>query len=204
MANHNLTIQKFYKNYVSTWGALGTLIGGFPLFSGILREDLASFTFPPLGQFTLTARVGALFLAAGVTFITFSLKDALFLRSRSRRTKALCWTFIGSFVALLMYLSAHHQFVREIPIPAEHATFQVSIGYERTEFAEKEFRNMDDWEMLRQRGTTEEEISRLWTSKSILISRLSLFISYQLTLLALVFMCSLGVLFDAYGTAPDP
>jgi hypothetical protein len=70
---------------------------------------------------------------------------------------------------------------------------QVSVGYERSDFAKANFAGDTDWELLRERGTGEEDIWRLWTTKSLLISRLSLYISYSLFIFSFVAAFSWGI-----------
>lgn len=93
-----------------------------------------------------------------------------------------------------VYFGLHLRFVQRIDIPSagEHAF--VSIGYERSQFALASFDSISDSEMLRSRGFTEEEITNLWTPKSLYISRLALFLSFAGSMLSMVAFASLGVL----------
>jgi hypothetical protein len=100
-------------------------------------------------------------------------------------------------VCLLAYLAAYQRFVRRIEIPSRGETsVYVSVGYQRTVFADQTFGSASDWEMLRARGTSEEEIGRLWTAKSLIIARLGLYFSCSLTTLALLFLFSFGLAHD--------
>jgi len=67
------------------------------------------------------------------------------------------------------------------------------VGYERSSFAKSTFGEESDFDMLRARGFDEEQISQLWTKKSLLISRMSLYVSYLCFILALVGGFSLGI-----------
>jgi len=69
----------------------------------------------------------------------------------------------------------------------------VSVGYERTEFTNATFGSMTDEEVLRQRGTDEEQIRKLWTPTSVIIARLALFGSYCGFVLALISAFSVGI-----------
>ena len=118
--------------------------------------------------------------------------------------KALGWTVgIGVLGACLFFVSGL-RFIRTIDIRSRGETVAVSVGYERTDFANTEFPGSSDWEILRARGPIEEEIWRIWTPKSIILARLVLFLSYLLFLLSAIAACSLAALFEGLGRAPNP
>ena len=87
--------------------------------------------------------------------------------------------------------------MRSIEIPTLNKSVIVSVGYERIEFAKKNFGPVSDWELLRQRGTNEEEIAMLWTDKSLQVVRLALYGSYCLVLVFFVLAFSVGVLSES-------
>jgi hypothetical protein len=95
-------------------------------------------------------------------------------------------------------------FVRTIDLPAANDAVSVTVGYERTPFAQQTFGDVSDLELLRKRGPTEEEIQRLWTLRSINIARVSLFASYLLFLCSLIAACSLVVLYEVMGPPTAP
>jgi hypothetical protein len=99
-------------------------------------------------------------------------------------------------ICFCVYIGLFLRFVRTVDIPTKGASVQVSVGYERTEFAKTNFSAESDWELLRDRGTDEEEIWRLWTTKSLLISRLSLYITYSFFIFLLVIAFGWGVLYQ--------
>lgn len=72
----------------------------------------------------------------------------------------------------------------------------MSVGYDRTQFAKANFGSDSDEDMLRARGTDDEEIKKLWTYQSLAVARLALFISYCGFILGLVAVFSLGIVFD--------
>jgi len=109
-----------------------------------------------------------------------------------------------SVVGVGLFLVSHEQFVRTIDIPAKKETVTVSVGYTRTVFANRQFPNSTDWDMIRARGTSDEEIKRLWTEWSIIVARLALLFSYLLFLLPAIAAFSLGVLYQGLGAAPSP
>lgn len=110
------------------------------------------------------------------------------------------WTaLVFAAVCLLAYLSAYERFVRRVDIPTRGTSVYVSVGYQRTAFADQTFGSASDWEMLRARGISEEEIDRLWTEKSLIVARFLLYSSCSLTTLALLFLFSFGLAHDLPG-----
>ena len=70
---------------------------------------------------------------------------------------------------------------------------RVSIGYDRTPFAKANFSSDSDEDMVRARGFDDEEIKKLWTYPSLMVTRLALFGSYCGFILGLVATFSLGI-----------
>ena len=136
----------------------------------------------------MPARFAVVILAAAATYIAF------YGEPPSHRTFIKLFLLgVVAFIGLCCYLVFYLQFVRKVEAPAAASAIHVSIGYERTAFAEQTFASESDWEMLRARGTSEEEIWKLWTKRSIQIARFCLFGSYCLFILPLVLVFSLGV-----------
>ena len=114
-----------------------------------------------------------------------------------RRIRA---AIICALIFLVVYIGLFI-FVRKIEIPSRDTAVQITVGFERTEFAKANFSGESDWEILRERGTDEEQLWRLWTPRSIVISRLSLYTAYCIVLLSLVAAFSWGVLSEVEKTA---
>ena len=75
-------------------------------------------------------------------------------------------------VGLVVYGMLNQRFVLDISIPSKPgAEWFTSVGYERTAFAQQNFGNLSDWEMLRRRGLEDEQVWGLWSNTSILIVR---------------------------------
>jgi hypothetical protein len=183
-SNPAVTINNYYKSFASISGTLAATFGLEPLFS-LLHFEAAAYLFPQLGDATNVARVGVLGLSVAMTYLAF-----YFPVGRSRW--AMVCLFGISGIALCCYLVFYMQFVRKIDVSGASA-IQVSVGDERTPFAVETFHSESDWDMLRARGTREEEISRLWTGRSIRRARLFLFGSVCGFILPLVLGFSLGV-----------
>ncbi len=108
-------------------------------------------------------------------------------------------TLIVVFAAIFFfaYLAARIYFVRTIEIPSIEGVEIVSVGYERTDFAKSVFGAESDLDMLRARGGSDEEILRLWTTRSVYVSRIALLGSYLGCALLLVAIARLAVLLRA-------
>ena len=185
-----ITPSQYYGSFKSTWGALAAAAAASPLLSFIPHSGSASYIFPPLGVADAPARVGTVILALATTYFVF------FSRGLWRRKDFWVITSAAALAILsfILYLTLYMRFVRTIDIPSEGTSISVTVGYERTDFAKFTFDSDTDWDILRQRGTDEEEIWRLWTTRSILLARLGLYISHCGFILLLVAAFSRGVL----------
>ena len=85
-----------------------------------------------------------------------------------------------------------------MPIPTEKKSVAVSVGLERTDFANREFAGRSDWYMLENMGFQEEQIRKLWTLKSLLLSRSVLFAAYLCMLSVGIGLGSFAVLCDVF------
>jgi hypothetical protein len=190
LSRPTISIVEYYKSFVGTLGLLAGLFAASPLFSEFLPTNLSQHIFPPLGQMELLARVGAVVFAVLATYIAFFFGSE---RVKSRVAIAALLSLVS--FALFMVLSS--RLVRTIDIPSQGSAVTVSVGLERSEFAKSNFANDTDWEMLRQRGMSDEEIEKLWTPNSVIASRLALWISCLGFVVAAVLALSFGVFAQA-------
>lgn len=187
-----ITIRRYYASFKSVWGILASAFGALPILSILLPEK--AYPFPPIGDIEVPARAGLVVLAFAATFGVY-----FWAFSFHRRIPGVMAVVFGvSLVSLVVYLGLCERFVRRVDIPSRQTDVTVSVGYERTAFAEITFGAASDWELLRARGTDEEQIKKLWAMKSLIIARLALFATYSVFLLALVVMFSFGVVRDIY------
>lgn len=175
---------------MSLSGALAGIAGILPFLSKLLPENISTYIFPPLGNAEGPARIGTFALALATTYLTFFWK-ATPLRNNSRRIVV---TLMLAVVFYCFYLLGYLRFVRTIDIPTRETTVSVTVGYQRTDFASKNFGSASDWELLRQRGTDEEQIWVLWTARSVVTARGVLLVAYSGFVLCLVAAFSWGVL----------
>ncbi len=199
MSSHpSISIVEYYKSFVSILGSLAGLFAASPLFSGYLPTKLSPYIFPPLGQLEWSARVGTVVFAVLATFVGFFYGSD----TAKKRVAIAASLALGFFVVFLTFSS---RLDRTINIPSEGSAVTVSVGFERSEFAKSNFANDTDWEMLRQRGVSDEEIEKLWTPISVIASRLALWISCLGFVVASVLALSFGVFAQAAAkkSAPD-
>jgi hypothetical protein len=186
----SITILQYYRSFKSLSGALVGFFSALPVFSGLLPSAYSAYAFPPLGSIEGPARVGIMVLAFAATYCAFFAISAVPARNRRRITTA----FFFALVSLCLYLGLFLRFVRIIDVPAKGVSVAVSVGYDRTDFARATFGTGSDWDLLRGRGVDDEQVWKLWTAKSILIARMSLYFAYCLIILSLVAAFSWGVL----------
>lgn len=173
----------------------------------LLPIDPIKYLFPSLGDAENTLRILSVLIALIVTVPMYLMKERAFFNSKRGRSNFVWAIFICGFVGLVVYGILTFAFVRHVPIPTGpegHEEWIASVGYKRTSFAKTHFGQLSDWEMLRKRGLEEEQIWQLWSKRSILIVRGSLWISYMLVLTSFTGAISFVVLCDKSGPAPNP
>jgi len=202
MANIMFKVKDYYKHYLGIFGVLTTIVGATPLIALFVKSDWASYLFPPLGGIETFLKIATLILIVLLTLIIFFVKDVSLSKSKRGRLKVQVGLLLLSIFGLVSFGVLYLLVVEDLEIPGK-GRISVSIGYDRTEFAKKNFEGETDKEMLEQRGLTDEEVFRLWTASSIIISRLALLISYWLFLLPAISVGSLSILFDKIGAADN-
>ncbi len=198
-----MTVKSYYKNFISIYGALAGALGAFPFLSELLPEAWAQSVFPPLGAVEPYSRFASFVLAGAITLIVYTMNTSSFVSSKRGRSKSMWLVFTIAVIAVIVFFISTQAFVRGIDIHSAGKRVVVSVGYDRTEFARTTFKDDSDEEMLRARGMSEEEIWRLWTTKSIIVVRSLLFLSYLIFILSAVAFVSLSALFDKLGAPPN-
>jgi hypothetical protein len=128
-------------------------------------------------------------LAVAVTYAAYFSRGV----SAKARARGIAGFVAASALFLVFYLGLNYRFVRRIDVPSRNTSVLVSVGYERTEFANTTFGSATDEEILRQRGPEDEQIRKLWAFGSVLTARLVLFGSYCGFVLALISAVSVGI-----------
>jgi hypothetical protein len=160
----------------------------------------SSYLFPPLND---AYRLPALLTTGLVTVIIYSLADSPLVRSRKKRVLLQLAGLLLVIVGLSAFVVATERFVKTIERPGLGDKVTITVGYVRNDFATKTFGNMSDEEMLRQRGTTDEQVYELWERSSVIVARWTLLLSYILFLASAVAVLSLQVLYEVVGPATD-
>ena len=173
-----ISLLSYYKKFASISGALAVATGVGPLLTALLPGAAAGYLFPALGDL----------LAATITYLSFYAAQ----RPPQAWSRFLLLGGIA-FLAMCCYLISLQHFVRKIEIPANGSVVIVSVGLREDAFATQTFQGESDWDMLRARGTSDEDVLRLWTERSLDVARLCLFASYCGFILPLVLIFSLGV-----------
>jgi hypothetical protein len=123
------------------------------------------------------------------TYVVYLLQGS---SERAKKTLAVS-LWLSAFVGCALYLAVAIRFVRVVPIPTLQDSMMVSVGFERTPFAQA-LGEPSDAELLRLRGPQEEEIQKLWTFRSLILARLALWMVYCGMISAFVGIFSLGAL----------
>ncbi|HEY4931307.1 MAG TPA: hypothetical protein VII23_07025 [Terriglobales bacterium] len=183
-----ISLKRYYEAF---WSLLGVLAAAPPIILSIilpwLSDSTPAYGFPPMGDVGTFARLGLVSLAFVVTFLVYFWKGGKWL---------LVAAAVVSFVCLCVYVALYPRFVMRIDVPPPNAAIRVSVGYDRTQFANENFGSKSNEDMLRARGSSDEEIKKLWTYRSLTIARLALFASYCGFIFGFVAVFSLAILFD--------
>jgi hypothetical protein len=196
LSRQPISITEYYTAFISVLGAVAGLVAASPLFSEYLPTNLSQHIFPPLGEMESLARFGTAAFAVLASFIAF------FFGSEKVRIRLAIAASVA-LVCFILFLALSSRLVRTIDIPSQDTARAVSVGFERSEFAKSNFAKDTDWEMLRQRGMSDEEIERLWTPNSVMASRLALWISCVGCVVASVLALSFGVFAQATAGKSD-
>ena len=182
-----MSLPQYYKAFKSLLGALAALVAAFPMLGRLFPTALAKYMFPPLGDIEPIARVGTVGAVGLATYVVY------FFRSH-KTDRSVLVVYALATISFAAYLTTSTCFMRKMDIPAEKTAVFVSVGFERTQFAENSFGNEDDWEMLRDRGFDEESIRKLWTVRSLVVARIMLWMSFTSSLVFVAAAFGLGIL----------
>lgn len=182
-----MTLKKYYSDFKSLSGLFAALFAAMPFLSYFLPGS--AYFSPPLGDAEAPSRAGLLILAFATTYAVYFVSS----ETRPRSGRIIASAVLIAFLALIAYFIAFQRFVRRIDIPSRNTLVYVTVGYERTAFATSNFGSATDEEMLRARGTDEEQLRMLWTLQSLITARFEVFAPYAFMIIALVAAFSFGV-----------
>ncbi len=177
---------KDLRTYASVLRYVQVVVCAAPIGIKLLQPN-AGYIIPPLGTINLLGIGFSVVLMGICSFVPWSM-------NKSRYAIAtLSLSVLAGLIALITYSFYAQSFVREISVPSQNRSILVSVGTERSEFANRVYPGRSDEDMLKDQGIQEEDVARLWTRSSILHARLRLFCSYLATLI------SLNLCFGALG-----
>jgi hypothetical protein len=182
-----VTPTQYYKGFWDLKSILASVSFIFPLLGACAPDSNAfiEYLYPPLGdiqRLALSITSGFLIL---ITYLVFSISP-LARKVRLRVIMIVLAVFL-LFGSLLMVVA--ERFVKRVQI-GEHQETLLSIGYQRSDFAIRNYAQSSDEEMLSERPL-EDQIQKLWTRRSINFVRVLLWLSYTLTLGCFLFGASL-------------
>jgi len=186
---NSVQIRDYYRSFKKLSVLPALLISFSPLIPASITP-FGACLFPPVGDAEALARFFALIFTLAMTY--FCLFWSNFRHGDN--AKRVVVAMVCAFVPLCAYFVLYQRFVRRIDIASKDTSVCVAVGYARTDFAKTIFDSESDWQILRERGVEDEEISRLWTPRSLTITRLLLFVSYCGVLFSLVAAFSWGLI----------
>jgi hypothetical protein len=184
-----VTLADYYTSARGVATAIAAV--ALPFASKVVPSEPSTYFFPPLGDIDGIARIGLVVLCLAVSLLVYFIVSDHVPKSPARVIVVSLVVFV---VCLLGYLAAYERFVRRIDIPTRDTTVVVSVGYDRTDFANQSFATKSDWDMLRARGTSDEEIENLWTKHSVTVARLGLFLSCAFMIASALFLFTFAVM----------
>lgn len=126
------------KQYYLSVRGLSTAVAAvaLPFASKFVGADSSTYLFPPLGSMDGIARLGLVALCLGVTVLVYFL---VAIKPIPKPPRPILIALSVGAICLIAYLAAYQRFVRRIDIPARETSVYVSVGYERTKFADQTF-----------------------------------------------------------------
>jgi hypothetical protein len=142
----------------------------WPLGAGLFPSKPV-YCAPPLGQ--LSDLVSLSFLVVAIFGIF-----PWYIRTRTSTIVSGALATLTCIVCLFIYAINVGETVVRLEGFNPHGISHVSIGTQRSEFANTYFMGKSNIEMLKEFGHREEDIQQLWTARSILWARMILLFSY--------------------------
>jgi len=194
-----VNLKTYLERFKSVIGALTGALAALPLLSEVLPGKAGDYAFPPLGTYQLFWVILSVAVAAFVILLVYYFaQGSSYVAQHDKRVRAFILLGALELLGVIGYFVAVQVIVREVSIPTEKKAVAVSVGLERTEFANRELAGKSDWQMLENMGFHEEQIRKLWTLKSLLLARTLLFAAYLWVLSIGIALGSFAVLCDVY------
>lgn len=186
-----ITVRQYYGEFASLWGLAAGSTFVPPLLHLIAPDSsaVAAYLYPPLGDVEGIAIAATIGFWLASTFVVFTCCES------SRKTHPVVpgALIAGLAISMCVLIVLFVLYVRHIKVSTEKQDVPLSVGYQRSDFAVKNYSDSTDWEMLNSEGTQEDQIQELWTPHSIWVVRLFLWLSYTLTVACFLSIISLAV-----------
>jgi hypothetical protein len=175
----SVTAQQYYCGFIRLRGA-AAWFSFLPALIHLFIPDssaIAAILYPPLGDIdgiAVTATIAVLLISTWVVFTRCR-------SSRKIHRKAPVILALGVVLGFCALVVLYVLYVRRVPVLGADLEVPVSIGYQRTEFAQLRYSGVSDVDMLQRASPTEEAIQKLWTRQSIITVRILLWSFYTLT-----------------------
>lgn len=132
--------------------------------------------YPPLGAIQVLGEIFTFLFLLSTPFLVY-----LGCRSKNRiKPRVPIFLGIGATCLFVALVALYTFFVRRVAVPSVGTQIYVSVGYQRTDLAKRVYPGWNDWEMLHDRGPSEEQIQALWTGGSVFSVRAGLWLGYTL------------------------
>ncbi len=198
-----ISVRQYYEGFVSLWGIAAAAPFVPPLLHFFMPDSsvAAAYLYPPLGDIEWIAIAATVGVLLASTFVVFTCCQS---RRRIHPSIPLLMAF-GSAIGMCVLIVLYVHYVRRIPVTSASLEVPVSIGYQRTEVALKNYPQWNDWKMLQDAGPREEQIQVLWTQQSICVVRVLLWLFHTLTVACFLSLVSLAVYqHSAESTSIEP
>lgn len=191
MHTMRITVRQYYGEFVSLWGLAAGSTFVPPLLHLVAPDSsaIAAYLYPPLGDVEGIAVAATIGFWLASTFVVFTSCEASRKIHPSVPGTLIAGLAIGMCVVIVLFVL----YVRHIKVPAEKLDLPVSVGYQQSEFAIKNYPDCTDWDMLNSEGAQEHDIQELWTPHSIWVVRVLLWLFYTLTVACFLSIISLAV-----------
>jgi hypothetical protein len=160
-------------SYLTRLKLVQACVLGSPLLLMLLRPN-NPYLLPPLGPLNNFAAPVCLVALLGCSFLL----PGLILNSYAGAGKLAKWVAVLALMSAVVYALLVAYFVVVIHPPNGHPTIYATVGTTRTSFAEVNYRNTTDTQIVMMFGHRDEDLDQLWTHASLTTCRVALLFSY--------------------------
>jgi len=195
-----VSIQRYYKGFLSLRGAVAVLVGILPL-SSFLPADWGIYSFPPLGDHAGLWKIITFVSVIMVTFVVLQMQYNKFVRTPKKRGKIIIPPVILAIMLGITLGMLYTLYIHRIELPTVKQTVLVSVGYQRSEFGNKpEYKQLTEREVLLKYGTNERVVEKFWDGESTIQIRVIIYLVYLFLLIILTSISCFLVLFNLTDT----